>query len=80
MGEWRELAERLVELDLAIEDTDSWATSPDDIAELRRLERLGGTRYKPPSTEHRISRRLRRQLEGHVLKRSSPVAASDPRD
>jgi hypothetical protein len=50
MGEWRELAERLVELDLAIEDTDSWATSPDDIAELRRLERLGGTRYKPPST------------------------------
>jgi hypothetical protein len=79
MGEWRELAERLVELDLAIEDTDSWATSPDDIAELRRLERLRDE-IQAAVAEHRISGRLRRELEEHVLKRSLPIAASDPRD
>jgi hypothetical protein len=40
MSEWRELAERLVEVDLAIEDRESWATAPEDVEELVRLERL----------------------------------------
>ena len=34
------LAVRLVRLDLAIEDLDSWATTPDDLAALKRLEEL----------------------------------------
>ena len=37
MGEWQEVAERLVEIDFSSEDFDSWATEPDDIEELERL-------------------------------------------
>ena len=40
MGEWRELAERLVEIDLRIEHLGSWATGPEDVEELKRLEEL----------------------------------------
>jgi hypothetical protein len=40
MGEWRELAERLVEIDFRIEDLGSWATEPEDVEELERLEEL----------------------------------------
>lgn len=36
MSEWQELAELLVEVDLAIEDLDSWATEPEDLAALER--------------------------------------------
>ena len=79
MVEWRDLAERLVELDLAIEDLDGWATDPDDLAELRQLEWLRDE-IQAAVADQRISRRLRWHLEAHGLRRSSPVAATDPRD
>lgn len=65
MGEWRELAERLVEVDFAIEDLDGWATNPDDVAELERLEELRddifaavARRRIPLSLRDRLSDRL----------------------
>ena len=79
MSEWRDLAESLVELDLAIEDLGAWATDPDDVAELGRLESLRDE-IQAAVAQHRIPRRLRQQLEEHGARRSSPVAATDPRD
>jgi hypothetical protein len=79
MSEWRGVAERLVELDLAIEDLNAWATTPGDIAELARLEDLRDD-LQAAVAQHWISRRLRQHLEEHSMRRSSPVAAVDPRD
>ena len=79
MNEWRELAERLVELDLTIEDLDAWATDPDDISELQRREELRDEIQLALRFRH-MPRRLRRQLEEPepvvILRRS----ISDPRD
>jgi hypothetical protein len=36
----RYLATHLIELNMAIDDLQSWATHPDEIAQLRRLEEL----------------------------------------
>jgi hypothetical protein len=36
----RYLTERLVRLDLAIEEIDAWANEPEDLEELHQLERL----------------------------------------
>ena len=61
MSEWRELAELLVELDLTIEDIDSWATAPEDIAELQRREALRDE-IQLAVRFHYVPRQLRRQL------------------
>lgn len=76
MNEWRELTEQLVELDLTIEDLDSWATSPEDVAELQRCEALRDE-IQLALRFHHMPRRLRRQLESHASPRHSVV---DPRD
>ena len=60
MGEWRELAERLVELDFEIEDLDSWATAPADVAELERLEALRDEVFAAVSD---------RRIPSHLLER-----------
>jgi hypothetical protein len=79
MNEWQALAERLVELDLAIEEIDSWATASEDIAELQRQEALRDEIHLALRFHH-LPRRLRRQLD-----QSEPVpvlrpASIDPRD
>ena len=79
MGEWRDLTELLVELDLTIEDIDSWATAPEDIAELRRREELRDE-IQLAVRFHYVPRQLRRQLADF---RSAGVLGpriSDPRD
>jgi hypothetical protein len=78
MGEWRELAERLVELDLAIEDLSSWATAPEDVANLAQLESLRAEVLRAIA-EERISPRLRQRL-GHGEFRRSLTLVPDPRD
>lgn len=79
MNEWRELAEQLVELDLMIEDLDSWATAPEDIAELRRCEELRDE-IQFALRLHHVPRRLRRQLEDDSLVGARPQSVTDPRD
>lgn len=76
MGEWQELTERLVEVDLAIEDLDSWATEPGAIAALERLEDLRNEMLAAIS-RHRIPRRLRERLHGREI---SLAGTPDPRD
>jgi hypothetical protein len=72
------LAERLVELDLAIEDCDAWATRPEDVEELRRLEQLRDDLQSALSAHH-ISRHLRRQLHRDTADRGASETF-DPRD
>ena len=79
MNEWRELAEQLVELDLTIEDLGSWATRPEDIAELRRREELRDE-IQFALRLHHMPRRLRRRLEDHSLAGEWPPSVTDPRD
>lgn len=79
MNEWRKLAELLVDLDLTIEDLDTWATAPEDIGELQRREALRDE-IQMALRLHHVPRRLRAQLE-----EASPVGAVrpaplDPRD
>jgi hypothetical protein len=78
MTEWRQLAERLVEVDVAIEDRESWATAPEEIEELQRLERFRNE-IQAALAERRLSPRVRRLLAepGH-----SPGVGvtTDPRD
>ena len=66
MGEWQKLAERLVEIDLSIEDFDSWATEPEDVAAFERLEELRD-QLQEAIAQGRISRKVRRSLEDEVL-------------
>jgi len=61
MGEWREVAERLVGVDLAIEDLDAWASEPEDVAELQHLEDLR-EELLTAVARRRISRGLRERL------------------
>lgn len=74
---WRNLAARLVEVDLAIENLESWATRPEDIAELERLEGLRMQLQAALASKH-LSRDLRRQLEDEA--RHPAPTALDPRD
>jgi hypothetical protein len=77
MGEWQELTERLVKIDLAIEDLDSWATEPGAIEALERLEDLRDEMLAAIS-HHRIPRRLRERLyDGREI---SLAGTTDPRD
>jgi hypothetical protein len=78
MSDWKELAERLVEVDLRIEDLDSWATEPESVAALKRLEDLRDE-MQAAIAHHRMPRRLRGWLhdgQGHRL----TLATIDPRD
>jgi hypothetical protein len=78
MKEWRELAERLVELDMAIEDLGSWATAPEDVYELKRLESLRDE-LQQALAERRVTRHLRERLDMHGRPASQPLTF-DPRD
>jgi hypothetical protein len=79
MSEWTELAECLVELDVSIEDHSSWATRPEDIAELEELERLRND-IQAALELHHMPLRLRRPIrERHHLSVMKPVCV-DPRD
>jgi hypothetical protein len=79
VGEWPRLIEQLVELDIAIEDLDSWATDPADVEELKGLEALRDD-VRSAVARGRVSKRLHTRLEeGHPELGSSP-ATVDPRD
>jgi hypothetical protein len=78
MSEWTGLAQWLVELDLAIEDLESWATSGKDIEELKRLEGLRDE-VQYALSRHHVSERLCQKLEAARRNASSPVTI-DPRD
>jgi hypothetical protein len=79
VSEWSELAECLVELDMAIEDKESWATRSEDIAELEQLERLRDD-VQTALAVHHLPSRLRRQVrERHHLSVMKPTFV-DPRD
>ena len=78
MNEWQALAERLVNLDLQIEDRDAWATAPEDLDELKRLEQLRDELHRALAT-HEVSRGLRTRLETDGDHHVRPVTV-DPRD
>ena len=77
MSEWRELVERLVKLDFAIEDLDSWASATEDVEELGRLEALRDEVQAAIADRH-VSRRVRQLLDEEGARVGS--AAIDPRD
>ena len=80
VNEWRELSECLVELDLTIEDRASWATRPEDVAELKQLEALRDE-VQAALTRHRVPTRVRKHLIEHAAGRPAMCpAAVDPRD
>ena len=79
MGEWSELTECLVELDFSIEELESWATRPEDIAKLEELERLRDD-VQTALALHHIPARLRRRLSEHADVAVSGPATNDPRD
>jgi hypothetical protein len=79
MNEWRDLAELLVELDLTIEDLDSWAAAPEDIAELRGREELRDE-IQYALRFHHVPRRLRHRLDELSSVGVSRPALLDPRD
>lgn len=79
MNEWQELAECLVELDLTIEDLESWATAPEDIAELQRNETLRDE-IQLALRLHHIPRSLKLQLGDHRLLGALRATTIDPRD
>jgi hypothetical protein len=75
---WRDLAARLVEINLAIENLDGWVTRPEDVDELKRLETLRDELQQALGSK-RLSRSLRRELaKGSRQATNSP--ANDPRD
>ena len=79
MSEWSDLAECLVELDLTIEDRESWATRPEDVAELEELERLRDDVQTALQLHHMPSRLRHRVRDRHHLSVMKPIAV-DPRD
>jgi len=79
MSEWRDLAELLVELDLAIEDLDSWASAPEDVAELARREELRDQIHLAVRFHH-VPCHLRRQLAELGALGGLRPAPIDPRD
>lgn len=75
---WRNLAARLVEIDLALEQLDGWATRPEDVDELKRLEELRDLMQEALASKH-LSPDLRDRLEERSGDfESSPTV--DPRD
>lgn len=80
MNEWRDLAELLVELDLEIEDRASWATRPDDVDELKRLEAFRDE-VQVALGRHHVSTVLRKRFQEHAARRRALSPATvDPRD
>ena len=79
MGEWSELAETLVELDFAIEDLEGWATRPEDVDELKRLETLRDDLFVA-LTHHHLPSPLRHRLEMRHDEHSLSRNTIDPRD
>ena len=79
MSEWSELAECLVEIDLAIEDIDSWATRDEDVEELKRLEALRDE-LQGALARHKVSARLRRRIRAYEHASEPRRATVDPRD
>ena len=79
VNEWRELAELLVELDLTIEDLESWATAPDDVAELRHREALRDE-IQFALRFHHVPRHLRQRLVEARSRSALSPAPLDPRD
>lgn len=79
MDVWTALAQRLVEIDLAIENLNGWATRPEDTEELRRLEELRKG-IQAALASHHVSRRLRRSLEASGPDRAPTSEGIDPRD
>lgn len=79
MGAWRYLAEYLVELDLEIEDRESWATRRDDVARLQELEDLRD-QLRVAIARHYIPRALRTRLHEHEHGEGLSPLTSDPRD
>jgi hypothetical protein len=77
VDEWREAVRQLVELDLRIEDLDSWATDTESVAELERLEAARDD-IRDAISEGRVTDRLRRRLEDAAP--TGAAAATDPRD
>jgi hypothetical protein len=62
MDTWRDLAELLVHVDIAIEELDGWATRTEDVERLGELERLSEEIQTAMRSRH-LSRQLRRYLE-----------------
>ena len=81
MGEWQDLAELLVEVDIQIEELNGWATRPEDIAELDELEELR-TDLRFALTFHHVPRGLRKRLRRREREGSTTAhrSASEPRD
>jgi hypothetical protein len=79
VGEWSDLAETLIELDFAIEDLEGWATSTEDVDELKRLEALRDDLFQA-LTHHHVPARLRHSLEERHVEYSLRRPTIDPRD
>lgn len=75
----RYLAARLVELNLAIEDLNAWATDAGDVAELRRLEELRDSVQAVLEGHDDHGDALRRLIDEQAA-RVSPRTTVDPRD
>jgi len=76
---WVDLAQRLVELDLAIEGLDAWATRPDDLHDLRELEALRD-QLRAAIGRHYIPQAVRERLQDHDHSSGLSPATIDPRD
>lgn len=79
MNAWQNLAERLVELDLEIEDRDGWATRPEDVEELQELE-AQRDQVRGAVARHYIPQALRRRLENQDHSKGLSPLTHDPRD
>jgi len=76
----RYLTERLVRLDLAIEEIDAWANEPEDLEELHQLERLRNE-VRAVLEGRRARADLHERLADAFAERGSVRAASiEPRD
>jgi hypothetical protein len=71
MSEWRELTERLVKLDFAIEDLDAWASAAEDVEQLARLEAVRDE-LQTALAEHHVSRRVRQLLDEDGVRMPQP--------
>ena len=79
MDTWRDLAELLVHVDVAIEELDGWATRYEDVERLEALETLSEEIQRAMRSRH-LSRRLRRRLEQRDRNGFLAFADVDPRD
>ena len=79
VSEWRELTERLVEVNLAIEDREGWATRPEDVEELERLETLRDD-LQDALAHHHVRKGLRKRLREEEDADPARPQALEPRD